>query len=124
MFHFLKSCAPSDTFPSESKDRRELEFVEMGEQLPFYAVSVQLENRTIRWLLIAGPSALARVHKGVMNGFEALALYQLDPDFKNGIDLDVKRVNEWDAVVRITTDNHSSCDYYPLGEEVLMPYEP
>ena len=122
MFQFLKSYPPSDTFPSESEDRRDLEFVEMGEQVPFYAASVQLDE-TVRWLLIAGPRVLASVHHGVMNGFKALALYQLDPDFKDGIELNVRRVNQWDAVVRIIFENHSRGNEFTLGGEVLMPYE-
>lgn len=123
MFHFLKSYALPDTFPSKAKDRRDLECVEMGEELPFYAASVQLEDGNIRWLLLAGPSALARAHEGLVNGFKALAVYQLEPDFEDGIELRVGRVAEWDAVVRIVTDEQSLQDVYRIAGEVLIPNE-
>ena len=89
MFHFLKSYALPDTFPSNAKDRRDLECVEMGQELPFFAASVQLADGEIRWLLLAGPSALARAHEGLANGFKALAVYQLLPSFEDGIELSV-----------------------------------
>ena len=107
MFHFLKSYALPDTFPSNAKDRRDLECVEMGQELPFFAASVQLADGEIRWLLLAGPSALARAHEGLADGATALAAYQIEPSFEDGIELRVRRVAAWDSVVRVVIDDQS-----------------
>ena len=107
MFHFLKSYALPDTFPSNAKDRRDLECVEMGQELPFFAASVQLADGEIRWLLLAGPSALARAHEGLADGATALAVYQIEPSFEDGIELRVRRVAAWDSVVRVVIDDQS-----------------
>ena len=123
MFHFLKSYALPDTFPSNAKDRRDLECVEMGQELPFFAASVQLADGEIRWLLLAGPSALARAHEGLANGFKALAVYQLQPSFEDGIELSVGRVAEWDAFVRVVINEQLPHDAYRIAGEVLIPAE-
>ena len=107
MFHFLKSYALPDTFPSNAKGRRDLECVEMGQELPFFAASVQLADGEIRWLLLAGPSALARAHEGLADGVTALAVYQIEPNFEDGIELRVRRVAAWDSVVRVVIDDQS-----------------
>ena len=123
MFHFLKSYAPAETFPSKAKDRQDLECVEMASELPFYAASVQLEDGSVRWLMLAGPRALARAHEGLADGAKALAIYQLKFDFEDGIELGVKRVTEWDSFVRIVTDEHSPIDTYHIVGKVLSPIE-
>lgn len=123
MFHFLKSYAAPDTFPSNAKDRRDLECVEVGQALPLFAASVQLGDGEIRWLILAGPSALARAHEGLAEGVRAVAVYQIEPDFEDGIELRVRRVAEWDAFVRVVTDEQSPHDAYRIAGEVLIPTE-
>ena len=123
MLHFYKSYAVPDTFPSNAKGRRDLECVEMGQALPFFAASVEMADGEIRWLLLAGPSALARAHEGLTEGARALAVYQLEPNFEDGIELRVRRVAEWDAFVRVVTDEQSPHDAYRIAGEVLIPVD-
>ena len=107
MFHFFKSYAVPNTFPSNATNQRDLECVEMGQAPPFFAASVEMEDGEIRWLLLAGPSALARAHEGLADGATALAVYQIEPSFEDGIELRVRRVAAWDSVVRVVIDDQS-----------------
>ena len=107
MFQFLKSYATPETFPTDAKVRRDLECVELDRALPFFAASVESEGGEIRWLLLAGPSALARAHEGLADGVTALAVYQIEPSFEDGIELRVRRVAAWDSVVRVVIDDQS-----------------
>jgi hypothetical protein len=95
----------------------------MGQKLPFFAASVQLEDGNIRWMLLAGPSALARAHQGLAKGHKALAVYQLEPNFEDGIELRVGRVAEWDAIVRIAIDERKPIDKYRIVSDVLIPIQ-
>ena len=121
MLRFKKNYFSPNTFVSKSENQRDVEYVEMNSELPFYAASVQLEDGTIRWLMLAGPRALARVHEGLADGIKALAVYQLKFDFEDGMELDVKRVTEWDAFVRIVTDEHSPGEAYCIVGKLLSP---
>ena len=123
MLSFKKNYFSPNTFVSKANNPRDLEYVEMASELPFYAASVQLEDGSVRWLLLAGPRALARAHEGLADGIEALAVYQLKPNFKDGMDLVVKRVTEWDGFVRIVTDEHSFGEAYCVVGKVLSPIE-
>ena len=82
-----------------------------------------MEDGNIRWLLLSGPSALARAHEGLAEGARALAVYQLEPNFEDGIELRVRRVAEWDAFVRVVTDEQSPHDAYRIAGEVLIPVD-
>ena len=123
MLRFKKSYFAPDTFPSKENRRRDLECVEMDSELPFYAASVQVEDGNIRWLLLAGPSALARAHEGLPSKFKALAVYQLEPNFEDGVELRVGKVAEWDALVRVLADGQSPHDAYRIAGEVLIHTE-
>lgn len=123
MLRFEDGYYPPETFPSEAKTSRELDCVEMDSSLPFYAASVQMANGNIRWLFLSGPSALARAHEGLADGYTALAVYQLEPDFEDGIELRVARVLEWVCGVRVAISGKVPHDAYRIVGEVLIPTE-
>ena len=59
MLRFEKSYFAPNTFDSKADSQDEYECVEMDSRLPLFAASVQLEDGSIRWLLVAGPGVLA-----------------------------------------------------------------
>ena len=123
MLRFEKSYFAPNTFDSKADSQDEYECVEMDSRLPLFAASVQLEDGSIRWLLVARPDLLALAHRNLAKGIKALAVYQLNPDFEDGIELGIGRVTGWDFLITIAIEEQSASDAYRLTSKRLISFE-
>ncbi len=123
MLRVDESYFAPNTFDSKADGQDEYECVEMDSRLPLFAASVQLEDGSIRWLLLTGPGVLVMAHRRLAKGIKALAVYQLMPDFEDGIELGIGRVTRWDVLITITIEEQSDAYAYRLTTKRLIPIE-